>query len=47
MKKDETCFTCAKAMNVHISKENFCEHSHTMNKYPHPVPCVNYKREPK
>ena len=42
----ETCFTCAKYSNLHISKEEFCVHSHTMCQYPHPVPCVHYKRFP-
>ncbi|HUU87418.1 MAG TPA: hypothetical protein VMX17_06660 [Candidatus Glassbacteria bacterium] len=42
----ETCFTCAKYSNLHISKEEFCVHSHTMCNYPHPVPCVHYKRFP-
>jgi hypothetical protein len=46
MKKEETCFTCAKMNNLHISKEKYCVHSETMHTYLHPVPCVNYKRFP-
>jgi hypothetical protein len=42
----ETCFTCAKMQNLHISGEKFCEHSHTMYTHNHPVPCVHYKRFP-
>jgi hypothetical protein len=42
----ETCLTCAKMNNLHISGEKFCEHSHTMHAYKHPVPCVHYKRFP-
>jgi hypothetical protein len=46
MKKEETCFTCAKMQNLHISKEKFCKHSHTMYTHRHPVPCVHYQRFP-
>jgi len=44
--KKETCFTCAKMNNLHISKEEYCVHSETMHTHQHPVPCVHYKRFP-
>jgi hypothetical protein len=42
----ETCFTCAKMNNLHISKEIYCAHSESMSNHSHPVPCVHYKRFP-
>lgn len=45
-KHEETCFTCAKMQNLHISKEDYCKYSETMYVHDHPVPCVHYKRFP-
>ena len=44
--KEETCFTCAKMSNLHISEEKYCVHSETMYIHKHPVPCVHYKNFP-
>ena len=45
--KEETCFTCARYSNLHLSPHlTKCDAHFTLFKHKHPVRCVHYIREP-